>query len=134
MHVTTVVTQLASLLASVTPADIAALDAEIARLTALRAVLAGKAPAPIIQNARAPGRITRGSKTHQRRLKVAALLVKGPARFSEIVRTTGIPASNSGAVLRCPWFQKTGPINSSPYAITDAGRAALAATPPEAVQ
>lgn len=137
-----VIERLTGLLAGATEHDLAELDAEIARLQALRQLLAGAvagppAPAPAAPRAEgppAPAEPPSGQPApaaprgpQARRLQVARLLAAGgPTGALEIGQRCGIPKGSVGATLACDWFEKGAGGRKAPWGLTAAGRAALA--------
>lgn len=133
----TIVDRLSAALAeAVTPADLAALDAEIARLTALRDLLrqaigpasgepAAEEPAGKPCPAAEAGAPPRG-KVDRRLLIARAIERHGPLRAAQMPERTGIPQTCLTYYLAHPWFAKAGPHRCAPWTLTDAGRAALA--------
>lgn len=140
---------LADIIRRATPADLAALDAEIARLAAARRVLAavlGHSPAgdpapgkPLPPSLRqgvtgetpTPGeRLSPQAACRERRLSIARLLLeRGPLRMSDLKTGLPIPSGSMPGVLKHPWFERSGPSPRDPYRLTEEGRRAASSTP-----
>lgn len=133
-----VLDRLAGMLTQATPADLAELDTEIARLQGVRELvaraLALPAPVSVMQVAK-PRAITthkhRDSQMQPRRAAVArALAEAGALGTAELARRCGIPEGTMQKVMQCPWFKKATDNKFSPWELTDSGRAALKDTEP----
>lgn len=123
-------------------ADLSAIDAEIARLTALRELVAGAigpaapAPEPVAGKTppaaptaapRAKGVPSRAPADRDRRALVALHLYEhGPQPWGVLSETFGIPPGSRRGVFDHPWFTKAEG-RGSPYELTAAGRAAVEA-------
>lgn len=126
-------------------ADLGAIDAEIARLTALRELVAGAigptAPAPEPAAGKAPPAAPNpaprakgkpgpksGANADARRLTIARALEAGPLAQGEIGERTGVGGSAGYYLSSSGWFRKSNPSDRlSPWELTAVGRAALEA-------
>ena len=74
----------------------------------------------------APKKRSTSEGKRQKRLALARALASGPARMADLCKAIGMADSTASNLLAHEWFAK---LNGkfSPYALTDAGRAALAA-------
>lgn len=137
-----------------TPADLAALDVEIARLQGVRDLVAAALEAATVRvvpvpapSAGAPGKslpparpgerlgarlgakpgsapADRSRACRDRRLALARLLLPAPLSATELATRTGFPKGSMSSLLDHEWFRKTSPEKNAPYALSDAGRAA----------
>jgi len=131
-----------------TAADLHTIDAEVARLVALRELIAqavgaeiptaaapeqpaGKSPPAAPKSAprakQKPGPKSTAS-AEERRLKIARALAGGPLGVGELAERTGIGSSVSYYLQSSDWFRKAnGADRLSPWTLTATGRAALEA-------
>lgn len=118
-------------LKTATPADLDAIDAEIATLTRLRevvALLVGKGVETYtIPAAQAVRTKTAAQSQEEKQRRLLRALANGPLRRTDLPKASGLTPEGVQNCLNGPWFEKVSPGgHMDPWQLTEAGRAALA--------
>lgn len=131
--------KLATMFAAITAEDLAELDAEIARLQAIRAMVAGAAgrgnePAPsptAADGAEMPAPAAPFAPRSQYMRPILPALAAGPLTAAQIGERIGKAEGYWWeAFKKCPWFERANRPEERPslWRLTEAGRTALAAS------